>query len=113
MPIILGVLNGGATLIGPSADGTSGQVLRRSASAGVLEFATIAGGAPEIDINLKSDNYTQLDGDRGDLIDFDAADKTPTQVAALKALGERSQHITADDVSAAWARHRPDGKVVG
>lgn len=37
---------------------------------------------------------------------------TPTQAATLKGLGERPATVSASDVSRAWARYRPDGRIV-
>lgn len=44
MPAVPAVIYGGAQFTGPAADGTSGQVLRRSATALTLEFGTVTAG---------------------------------------------------------------------
>lgn len=36
---------------------------------------------------------------------------TSDQVATVKALAEATPIVTADDVSAAWAQYRPDGRI--
>lgn len=36
---------------------------------------------------------------------------TPEQATTIKSLGERPQSFSADEVSAAWLRYRPDGRI--
>ena len=86
--------SGSAALADLSAFGRS--LIDDADAAAARSTLGITGGAPEIDINTQSSNYTLQASDQGDLVDFDSTGATLSLLAAA----------TAGDKFHCWVRYR-------